>query len=151
MANVWEKFDKTIDVEGLKKDAAESASNDGGDYKDIPAGEYECAIKKLELGESKKGNPMLICWFQILAGEFEGSYLFMNQVLTSGFGLHIAKEFLKSLDSGVDVDFVNFKQFGGMIMDIAEKIDSDGLEYAIEYGETKKGFKTFKINDVYAD
>lgn len=151
MANIWDKFDKAIDVEGLKNDAAEAAKGNGGDYKDVPAGEYECSIQKLELGETKKGNPTLICWFKILEGNFEGSYLFMSQPLTSGFGLHNAKQFLRDLDVVEDVEFESFCQFGGLIMDIAEKIDEIGLEYAVEYGETKKGFKTFKIAEVYAD
>lgn len=151
MANVWDKFDKAIDLEGLKKDAEESAKNGGGNYKEVPAGNYEVAITKLELRESSKGDPMMSVWFKILAGDFEGSYLFMNQVLTSGFGLHTAKEFLKSLDVSDEVEFVSFSQFGNMLMDMMEKIDEDKLEYAIEYGETKKGFKTFKVTEVFAD
>ena len=148
MANIWEKFDKAIDVEGLKNDVAEAANNGGGDYKEVPNGKYEVEITKLELAESKKGKPMLVCWFKILEGDFEGSYLFMNQVLSSGFGLHQAKEFLKSLDV-CDVEFESFSQFGNLMMDMMEQIEESGVEYAIEYGETKKGFKTFKVIDVF--
>lgn len=148
MANVWEKFDKAIDLEGLKNDAAEAASNGGGEYKDVPAGNYEVSITKLELAESKKGDPMMKVWFKILEGDFEGSYLFMNQVLTSGFGLHQAKEFLKSL-AICDVEFESFSQFGNLMMDMMEQIDESGVEFAIEYGETKKGYKTFKIIEIF--
>lgn len=150
MANIWDKFDKAINLEGLKKDAEESAKNGGGNYKEVPAGSYEVSITKLELGESSKGDPMMKVWFKILAGDFEGSYLFMNQVLTSGFGLHTAKEFLRSLDV-CDVEFESFSQFGNLLMDMMEKIEENGLEYAIEYGETKKGFKTFKVTEVFED
>ncbi len=54
MANIWDKFDKNIDVEGLKADAKEAAENGGGDFKEVPHGEYEAEVNKLELRESKK-------------------------------------------------------------------------------------------------
>ena len=144
----FSKFDNEMDLAGLMEDI-ENAAKDGGngDFKEVPLGDYEVSIDKLELGVSKKGSPMLICWFKILNGEYKNSRLFMNQVMTSGNGIHHANEFLRSLDSGIDIKFMSFKQYEQLVMDVAEEIGN--LEYAVKYGETNKGFKTFEITDVF--
>lgn len=146
MAVDFSKFDKQMDLEGLKKDIADSASND---FKEVPNGTYEVAITKLELTESKKGNPMLSCWMKVVSeGEYKGSLIFMNQVVTSGFQIHICDEFLRSLGTDVNVEFDSYSQYAEMILDIFEKIDGN-FEYGLELGETDKGFKTYKITDVF--
>ena len=149
MANIWEKFDKNIDVEGLKKDA-QDASKNNSDFKEVPHGEYEVEVNKLELRESKKGDPMLSIWFKILTGEYKGSLIFYNQVLSSGFGLHKANEMLRSLDSGVEVEFESFSKYNNMLMDITEAIDSK-LEYQLSYAANKKNpkFSEYEIKDVF--
>jgi hypothetical protein len=147
MANIWEKFDKTIDVEGLQKDILEAAKN-GTNFREVPHGEYEVKIEKLELVESKAGDPMVTVWFKVLAGDYKGSMIFMNQVITKGFQIHIMNEFLRSLDSGYDVEFKSYSQYGQLLMDIHEAIDGR-LEYGLIYGEGKKGFSTYEITDVY--
>lgn len=149
MAVDFSKFDKAVDLEGLQNDIKEAEENGGtGDYKEVPLGEYDVKIDKLELTTSKKGDPMFTCWFKILAGEFKNSLIFMNQVITQGFQIHIVKEFLRSLDSELDVDFESYSQFEQLVLDIAEAIDGQ-LEYALKYGETNKGFPTFEITEVF--
>lgn len=145
----FSRFDDELDLAGLMEDIenAEKGEVGNGDFKDVPLGNYEAKIDKLELSVSKSGKPMLTCWFKILAGEFKNSRLFMNQVIEQGFQIHIANDFLRSLDSGLEIKFKTFKQYEQMVMDIAEAID--GLEYAVKYGETSKGFKTFEITDVF--
>jgi len=147
MANIWEKFDREIDIEGLQKDIQEAAEN-GANYREVPHGEYEVKIEKLELVESKAGDPMVTVWFKILTGEYKGCMIFMNQVITKGFQIHIMNEFLRSLDSGYDVEFRSYSQYGQLLMDIHEAIDGR-LEYGLKYGEGKKGFSTYEITDVY--
>ena len=115
--DIWEKFDKEIDVEGLKADAKEAAKN-GGNFKEVPHGTYEVKVDKMELKESKTGKPMLSIWFKILDGQYKNSLIFYNQVLSTGFGLHSANEFLRSMDSDVNIEFANFKQYNNMILDI---------------------------------
>ena len=146
MAIDFSKFDKQVDLEGLKNDIKEAESN-SGDFKEVPHGNYEVKIQKLELGESKKGDPMFTCWMKILSGDFKNSLIFMNQVVTQGFQIHIVDDFLRSLDSGIDIGFESYGQYAEMIMDVAEAIDGN-LEYAVEYGENK-GFNTFKITEVF--
>ena len=145
MANIWEKFDREIDIEGL--DVQEAAEN-GANYREVPHGEYEVKIEKLELVESKAGDPMVTVWFKILTGEYKGCMIFMNQVITKGFQIHLMNEFLRSLDSGYDIEFKSYSQYGQLLMDIHEAIDGQ-LEYALKYGEGKKGFNTYEITDVY--
>lgn len=103
---------------------------------------------------SKKGDPMLSCWMKIIDGEYKGSLIFMNQVVTQGFQIHIANEFLRSLISEVedadkpDVIFKTYNQYNGMVMDVMELIDGN-FEYLLDYGENSKGFNTFEIKEVY--
>lgn len=145
----FSKFDKAVDLEGLKNDLKEVEENGGsGDFAEVKHGTYEVRINKLELTVSKKGDPMLSVWFKILNGEFKNSLIFMNQVITQPFQIHIAKEFLNSLDSGIEVDFESYSQFADLIMDIAEEIDGK-LEYALKYDQNDKGYNTFKITDVF--
>ncbi|MGN9161249.1 DUF669 domain-containing protein [Clostridium sulfidigenes] len=145
---IWDEFDEKIDTEGLKKDAEEAAKNGGGDFKEVPLGTYEVEVNKLELKKSKKGDPMLSVWFKILTGEYKGSLIFYNQVMTQGFGIHNANEMLRSLDSGVDIEFTNFKKYHEMLLDVLEVVEGT-LEYALEYGENNKGYNTYKIIDVF--
>lgn len=148
MANYdFSKFDSQVDIEGLKHDIQDAATNGGGDFKEVPLGAYEVKIKKLELKLSKKGDPMVSCWMQILEGDYKGQLLFMNQVVTKGFQIHIVDEFLRSLESGELICFESYSQYAQLLMDIAEAIDGK-KEYALEYGE-KNGFNTFKITEVF--
>lgn len=145
--SIFDKFDKMVDVEGLKQDAKDAAENKM-EFKEVPEGRYEVKIDKMELTESKKGRPMLTVWMKILEGEYKGQLIFYNQVVDMGFGLHNANEFLRSLDSGLNVTFENFRQYGNLIMDIHEAIDGK-LEYGLKYGKNSKGYNTYEITDVF--
>lgn len=144
----FSKFDNAYDLEGLKKDIDEAKENGGGNYEEVPVGVYEVKVEKLELTTSKTDKPMVKAQFRILAGEFAKQCIFMNQLVDEGFKINIMNEFLKSLDSGVEVYFDSFKQYNDMILDIHEAIDGK-LEYLLDYGETKKGYKTFTIEEVF--
>ena len=88
---------------------------------------------------------------KIVAGEFKGSLIFMNQVITQGFQIHIVNSFLRDLckyiEPEMDIHFECYKQYGELLMDVREAIDGN-FEYSVRYGE-KKGFNTFDIIDVY--
>lgn len=148
MALDFSKFDKKVDLEGLKNDIADAEENGGGNFKEVPLGTYEVAITKLELGESKKGDPMVKVWFKIVSeGEFKNSLIFMNQVITQGFQIHIVNEFLRSLETDVDITFESYSQYADMLMDVFEEIEGN-YEYGLKYGENK-GFNTFEITDIF--
>ncbi|MCI7304086.1 MAG: DUF669 domain-containing protein [Clostridiales Family XIII bacterium] len=148
MAVNWEKYDEQIDLKGLQKDVEEAAEN-SGEYPEIPPGEYEVSLKSLELGKTKE-NPraMVKAQFQIVDGEFKNSYIFMNQLVVEGWQIKRMNGFLKSLETTVGIDFESYAQYAQMLLDIAEEIDGK-FEYLIEYGQTKKGFPTFTVKEVF--
>lgn len=145
--DIWAKFDQMVDTEGLKKDVKEVAENKI-EFKEVPEGHYEVKISKIELTQSKTGRPMVTFWFKILEGEYKNQYIFWNQVVDMGFGLHKVNEFLRSLNSGLEVQFENFTQYGNLLMDIHEAIDGR-LEYGLKYSKNSKGYDEFEITDVF--
>ena len=151
--NIFAAWDSAVDVEGLQKDIKEAAENGGGNYKEVPHGTYEVAIEKMELKATKeKNNPMVSIWMKICDGEYKGSIIFMNQVITQGFQIHMVNEFLRSLTKDCAVPPIEFKtyaQYAGLLMDIYELI-ADSFEYGLKYGQNKKGYDTYEITDVFA-
>lgn len=146
--NVFERFNSMFDLDGLKQDIESAASNDG-DFVEPPDGNYEVKVTKLELGQTGEksktpGMPMLKVWFDILAGDFKGQKIFMNQMLTTGFGIHKANQLLTALESGVPVTFENFDQYHNMLEQIFAAIDCTG-EYELAYGHNNKGYATYQI------
>ena len=144
--SIFDKWDSEIDTKGLADDV-KSASENKQEFKEVPHGTYEVKVDKMEIKSTQKGDPMASIWFKIVNGEYKNQRLFMNQVITQGFQIHIVNEFLRSLDSGLDIEFVNYKQYNDLLLDVLEAIDGK-LEYALEYGENK-GFDTFKVKDVF--
>lgn len=148
MANIWDKFDNAIDTQGLAEDVKEAAENGTGSFKEVPHGDYEVEINKMELTASKKGDPMVSIWFKIVTGEYKGSMIFMNQVITQGFQIHICNELLRAMDTSLEIKFETYKQYGNLLMDMMEEIDGQ-LEYALKYGKGKKDFSTYEITEVF--
>ena len=146
--NIFAKFNDMFDIAGLKADIASAATN-SGDFKEVPKGDYEVKIVKLEIGETGEksktpGMPMAKVWFDIIAGEYKGQKIFMNQMLTSAFGFHKMNEFLTSLATNVPVSFENFEQYADLFTEIFNEIDGKA-EYQLSYGENNKGYSTYTI------
>lgn len=144
MNEMFAKFNDMVDVEGLKKDV-ETAASKSGDFEEVPHGDYEVKVTKIELGatgENSKtpGAPMAKVWFDILAGDFKGQKIFMNQMLTSGFGIHKMNEFLASLETGIPVIFENFEQYDALFKQIFTEVDGKA-EYQLAYTANKKNDK----------
>ena len=52
--NIFEKWNKTIDTEGLRKDVKEASENKGENYVDVPANDtYEVKLVKAEVRPTK--------------------------------------------------------------------------------------------------
>jgi len=150
--NIFDKWNKSIDVEGLKKDIAEADQNGGqGEFKEVPEGDYEVSIDKIELKESSKGDPMVSIWFKILEGDYKNSRLFMNQVITQGFQISQMNRFIKSMEVFDDdeVEFQNYSQYNDLLMDLFEQVDADNRQYLLSYTKNKKGFSVYKIKECY--
>ena len=89
---------------------------------------------------------------KIVEGEYKGSLIFMNQVVTQGFQFHIVNDFVRSLvsemDDPIDVHFKTYNQYGNTLMDVMEAIDNN-FEYQLDYRENSKGYNEFEIKEVY--
>ena len=149
---LWEKFDSKYDTKGLAKDVQEAAEN-SGEYKKVPFGRYEVSINKLELTESKKGDPMVAVWFEIVNGEYKNSKLFYNQVIKQGMQIHIMNEFLRDLGTSRQIEFESYTQYARLLKQIHDEIYGK-LEHGLEYAESKpnqegKTFTTYKITDIF--
>ncbi|PEF99671.1 DUF669 domain-containing protein [Bacillus toyonensis] len=153
----WGKFDKKVDLEALAADVQEVEENGGGgDFEKVPDGQYEVAVEKLELTESKKGDPMLMIWFNIVDGEFEGQKIFYYKVMQPqndkawGYQVHQNNEMLRKLwdCKEEDVKFTSFEEYADLVLDIHEDIDGQ-FEYLLSKETDKNGFDQFKILEVF--
>ena len=144
---MFEKWNSNIDLAGLQQDIKDAQDNNK-EFETVPHGEYEVKLDKLELKATKKGDPMVSAWFTILNGKYKKSKLFMNQVVTQGFQIHIVNTFLKSMGTGVDVEFVDYKQYAELLLDVAEECDANNLEFALKY-EDNNGYDKFTITEVF--
>ena len=145
--NIWDKFDKAVDTAALADDVKDAQEN-GQSFKDVPHGDYEVSVDKMELTESKNHDPMVTIWFKVLTGEYKGSRIFMNQVITQGFQIHIVNELLRAMDTDLNIEFITYKQYGNLLMDVMEAIDGN-LEFALSYKEGKNGFSKYEITEVF--
>lgn len=144
---MFEKWNSNVDLKGLQKDIKDAQDNNK-EFEAVPHGEYEVKLDKLELKATKKGDPMVIAWFTILAGKYKKSKLFMNQVVTQGFQIHIVNTFLKSMGTDLNIEFIDYKQYAELLLDVAEFCDENNLEFAIKY-EDNKGYDKFTITEVF--
>ena len=151
------KFNEMFNVNDLVKSVDEIEKNSGGNFAEIPVGNYEVKIEKIELGETSAHKPVAKVMMRIVEGEYKKSCLFYNQVLvgtdkTTGqltaFGIHNFNQFLRSLDSGLEIGFKDFEQYADLLLDVAEKIE--GLTYLVEYTK-RNDFDSYKIKEIYED
>lgn len=149
--DIFDQFDAEFNPETLSHDIADIEKNGGasGERVEVPPGNYEVKVMDLTLKQSKKGLPMLSCRMDILAGELSGQRIYMNQIVDVAFKLHIANQFLRSLDSGVEIAFTTYRAYNTLLKTIFNKI-SGKYEYALEYGRNENNFPTYGILDVFA-
>ena len=145
--DMFEKWNSNADLAGLQKDIKDAQDNNR-EYDEVPHGEYEVKLDKLELKATKKGDPMVSAWFTILQGKYKNNKLFMNQVVTQGFQIHIVNTFLKSMGTDLVIEFVDYKQYAELLLDVAEECDANNLEFVIKY-EDNKGYDKFTITEVF--
>lgn len=150
MSDIFDQFDAAFNPETLRHDIADIEKNGGasGDFVEVPPGNYEVKVMDLTLKQSKKGLPMLSCRMDILAGEYSGQRIYVNQVVDAAFKLHIANQFLRSLNSGAEIAFTTYRDYNVLLKTIFREI-SGKYEYAIEYGHNENNFPTYGILDVF--
>ena len=151
----FEEFDKQVNVEQLKNDAAEIKKNGGtGDFQELPAGTYVIKLDKLELGTTKDKRPMMKGQFSIVEGEYKKRKIFVNRVVygTKNDANMIANvlSFLESLAPSEDIGpfiFTGYAALAELIMDVAE--DVAGLTYEAEYDAD--AFNPISIKEVFEE
>lgn len=145
--DTYDVWDELFNSEELSKKLKENKGDTK--FEDLPDGSYEVKVKSIELVANKNNNPMVTVKFEVLAGDYKGKLIFMNQVVTQGFQLHKMDTFLESLDSGIEIGFENYTQYKNLLLDVAEAINSAGLDYNLKYGTDKKGYRTFEIEEIF--
>ena len=149
---MFDKWNTNIDLKGLQDDVKE-ASNNNREFEKVPHGEYEVKVDKIELKATKAtaktpNAPMVSACFTIIEGKYKKSKIFLNQVITQGFQIHIVNELLKSMGTELNIEFVDYKQYADLLLDVAEFCDENNLEFALKY-EDNKGYSKFSITDVF--
>jgi len=142
-------FNKWNEEFGGQQALADLKKASENEYTEVPDGTYVCSMEKLELGESKKQQPMVKAQFRILEGQYKKQCLFYNQVFTRGFPQHKALEFLRDLNvfdqSEVDFDG-DFADFNDLLLDMAE--ESEGMKF--EISKSKDGeYTRLEVLDTY--
>jgi hypothetical protein len=154
--SIFDKFDKEIDLDGLRRDVqdAEKGGN-SGNYEPIPAGTYEVSLTHIELKESKTGKPMVAMRFKILEGRYKNQLIFVNQVISSGFGIHKCNQLLKAMCqyvSTVNVEFESYTQYNMLLLDIFQAVN-EKYSFALKQtpNEKNKDFMDFEITEVFEE
>ena len=150
--NIFEKWNSNVDLKGLQDDVKD-AENNKREFDKVPHGEYEVKVDKIELKATKAtaktpNAPMVSACFTILEGKYKKSKIFLNQVITQGFQIHIVNELLKSMGTDLAIEFVDYKQYAELLLDVAEECDANNLEFALKY-EDNKGYDKFTITEVF--
>lgn len=147
----FKKFNQQFPADKMKEDIKEAKENGGSQ---LPDGDYTVKLDKMELGESKNGAAMIKAQFRITKGDHKKQCIFKNCVLTGtkndGFMMVKANEFLESLDSGEDVTFEDWEQYNDLILDIAEAVQEDNLQYVVSLttNENNPKYQDFEIIDI---
>lgn len=148
MAIDFDKWNQEFGGQQALEDLKKASENE---YTELPDGTYICALEKLELAESKKGQPMVKGQFRIKEGKHKKQCLFWNQVFTRGFPQHKALEFLRSLQifDKEEVDFDgNFATFNDLLLDMAEEAEGSRLRFEIE--KAKDGeYTRLEVKDTF--
>lgn len=147
------KFDALIDKDEMEKDIKEAKENE---YTEVPGGEYECKIEKIEIGETKeKHEPMFKVMLRITEGKFAKQCLFFNRKIygnkkserwNDGKAIQTVIGWLENLQCDIDLYFESYSQFNDLICDIAEDVvGTVGVTVAYD----PDAFNPISIEDVY--
>ena len=151
MSNFAE-FTKQFGGEDAVKETQDLENRKEGEFEEVPHGTYEVKITKLELTVGKtSGKLMATSWFKIVNGTYKNSMLFRYQVLETAYGRKIENEFLRSLDSGLEISFDgDFDHYNNLHLDVLGAIDGK-KEYQLKYAPNDKNpqYNDFIIEKVF--
>ena len=85
--------------------------------------------------------------FKIVSEDNNGKLIYMFQVVDEAFKIHIANEFLRSLNTNLDITFESYAEYFNLITNVFK--ETSKYEYGLEYTANKAGYDQFKITDVF--
>lgn len=149
MKTAWQKFDEKFKVKEVQKKVKKlnKKTEKKKNFKKVPHSPtegYEVCVEKIELKESKAGNPMVTVWFRIIEGEFKNHFLFYNQIVKEVWQIQLANNFLENLKQDFEISFESYSQYGKLLEDLEWEVKGQ-LAYKLLYAEGKNGFSTFEI------
>lgn len=143
----FKKFSEAFPADQMRKDMEEAKKNSDK----LPEGDYRVKLDEMCITENKSGKLMLKAQFRIQTGDNKNKCIFVNQVLcgtkNDGFMMLKAKEFLESLDSGIDIEFVGWEQFDQLVADVASAIQEDDLSFVLNIKDDGD-YQRYKIVEV---
>lgn len=160
MENIFDKFDKQVNMEEIEKQKKEAAENS---FEEVPAGAYYAKIENMELGLTKDKRPMFKVQMRLTegCGAKEEAFLekypkkkpcvFMNRVLfgtkNDGSMIQSVETWLNKLEALDEVIvFTSYSDFADVILDAAEACEA--LEFKIDYDNSK--FNSITVQEVFS-
>ena len=141
MAVDFNKFDKLVNQEQLKKDIEKASEQT---FDDVPEGEYIVSIENMEVKETNARDKLMISFaFKIketldAPKKQNGRFIFMNRVIygnkvsdrwNDGVAIHGVLGWLKDLG---EIEFKSYTQFAHDIEELFEELQ-DSVELQISY------------------
>ena len=148
MSDMFDQFDSEFDTQALAADVASAQAN-SGKYEEPPCDTYEVKVTYIGIGKTKSDKPMAKVTFEIVAGELTGRRIYMNQVLTAGFQIHIFNEFLRSFKTSIPVSFTTFREYNRTMIDVKAECDERKLTFLLNFSKDKKNYNVFTIEQVF--
>ena len=157
MAINFDKFDKMVNTEDLKKQI-----NAAPDNSPVPKGRYICTFDKMELKETKDGKGILFASQLRIKENLDGKgqinrVIFFNRKIfgntpnskgtwNDGVAIKGVESWLKKLQTETEPNFETYAQFAENVEDIFNEIKG-AIEVEISYDD--KEFNSITINEVY--
>ena len=151
------KFDKMVDNKALKEQMDKAP-----EYDDVPKGTYICDIEKMEVKETKNQDKLMLAVQLGITETVEAPKkqnkrkIFFNRVIcgnkstekwNDGVAIKGVITWLeKLLDDGDTIEFENYSQFAGEVLDIYQDI-CPHIEVEVNYDPD--AFNTIDIVEVY--
>lgn len=138
------KFDNMYDINELVQECDQMATQDAGDFDNLPDGEYEVKCVKCELTESKSsGKPMVAIWYKVLVGELKDRLIFNYNVVDEPKKIYWTMRRLGQLAHN-DLKFVSYT----VLEEICNGIQNLEPELIVEL-KTKGDWQNVNIKEVF--
>lgn len=150
MSNIFEG----MDLDFSKYDEVIATVQQNTERVEVPDGQYEVKLTKLESKKTKTGKPMISVWMKIIAGSYKGQLLFYNQTINmdggtpNKFQTNLIKDFLTSLNSGIEFNAKDLLINTDTVLEEVFNVVSETKEYGVSV-KTEKGFKNYKITNIF--